>query len=356
MQWKYRPDFQIVPGIHLSYGKQGIRTTIGSNVNEEATGLNKEKLKFQLYKPFDAHHEIKSAHVTTLTSNSLTEFKNLLLTSNTIYDETNQLVQKESKEKRELESRLNKLQKSLFKFLYKKRIGRLTSELHILNEKLNELEEQLEYSKVSLKIDSDESFSELFQLARKSFSFLAQSEKKWDFTSSRFINKIVARTSASNIITRSEIQLTLKNLTILHSDEQAICFHNMNGGDLYFYPGFMIVYDSKQEFAVVDYNEISIDFNQTRFIESDIVPKDSNIIDHTWYKVNKDGSPDRRFNNNYKIPIALYGELHFKSETGLNEIYCFSNLEYTQLFYKAFFDYVDSIKKASALFKEFNQQ
>jgi hypothetical protein len=354
MQWKYRPDFQILPGVHLTYGKQGIKTTIESNVNEETIHLDKQKLKFQLYKPFETHHEIKSAHINILTSNSLTEFKNLLFTSNTIYDETNQLLQKEIKEKRELESRLNKLQKSLFKFLYKKRIERWISELYILNEKVNELEEQLEYSKISLEIDSDESFSELFQLARKSFSFLIQSEKKWDFTSSRFTNKIAERTSASNIITRSEIQLTLKNLTILHSDEQAMCFHNMNGGDLYFYPGFMIVYDSKQEFAVIDYNEISIELNQTRFIESDIVPKDSNIIDHTWYKVNKDGSPDRRFSNNYKIPIALYGELHFKSKTGLNEIYCFSNLESAQLFYKAFFDYIDSIKKANALFKEFN--
>jgi len=33
----------------------------------------------------------------------------------------------------------------------------------------------------------------------------------------------------------------------------------------------------------------------------------------------KNGGPDRRFKNNRQLPICLYSELWFKSNTGLNE-------------------------------------
>ena len=60
--------------------------------------------------------------------------------------------------------------------------------------------------------------------------------------------------------------------------------------------------------------------NTTRFIESDTVPHDAKVVDRTWRFVNKNGDPDRRFNNNHEIPVCLYGELALGTETGLTEI------------------------------------
>ncbi|HUA82098.1 MAG TPA: hypothetical protein VL997_17095, partial [Dyella sp.] len=49
------------------------------------------------------------------------------------------------------------------------------------------------------------------------------------------------------------------------------------------------------------------------------------IISHTWKHPNKDGGPDRRFNNNYQIPVCRYEALHLSSASGLNELVEFSH-------------------------------
>ena len=42
---------------------------------------------------------------------------------------------------------------------------------------------------------------------------------------------------------------------------------------------------------------------------------------------NKNGTPDRRYVDNPEIPVMLYGEIHWKSATGLSEAFQFSNAE-----------------------------
>lgn len=52
------------------------------------------------------------------------------------------------------------------------------------------------------------------------------------------------------------------------------------------------------------------------------VPKDTQIIDYTWQFVNKNGSPDRRYNNR-KLPVCLYSQINITSPEGLNvELQC----------------------------------
>lgn len=60
-------------------------------------------------------------------------------------------------------------------------------------------------------------------------------------------------------------------------------------------------------------------FTESRFIEEAPIPPDSQVVGRTWAKVNKDGTPDRRFKGNYEIPIVGYGRLTMTSTTGLNE-------------------------------------
>jgi hypothetical protein len=66
---------------------------------------------------------------------------------------------------------------------------------------------------------------------------------------------------------------------------------------------------------------------RTRFVEQDAVPSDAQVVDQTWRYVNRNGGPDRRFNNNRQIPIVLYAELHLTSPRGLNIVVESSNLD-----------------------------
>ena len=43
------------------------------------------------------------------------------------------------------------------------------------------------------------------------------------------------------------------------------------------------------------------------------------VVDRTWKYVNKSSGPDKRFKDNRELPIVLYEDIHFTSNTGLNE-------------------------------------
>jgi hypothetical protein len=63
------------------------------------------------------------------------------------------------------------------------------------------------------------------------------------------------------------------------------------------------------------------------------------IFGETWAKVNKNGTPER-FKDNYKIPIVDYGEVEFKSNTGINEVFLFSNPTKANNFVEAYKTYI----------------
>lgn len=82
------------------------------------------------------------------------------------------------------------------------------------------------------------------------------------------------------------------------------------GRSYYFMPDGLFIFDS-QGVACVNYLDIDIECHTTRFIEDD-APSDAQIVDYTWQYANKNGGPDGRFNNNYRLPICLYGVLSLK--------------------------------------------
>ncbi|MNR35363.1 hypothetical protein D3C85_1532040 [compost metagenome] len=99
------------------------------------------------------------------------------------------------------------------------------------------------------------------------------------------------------------------------------------------------MHSSALQFAVIGLNEMSFFQSYSRFIETGTIPSDTKIIDKTWAKVNKNGSPDKRFKGNYQIPVVQYGEISLSTNTGLNERYHFSNYEFTKKFGSTFGTY-----------------
>jgi len=342
-----------MPGVKLQYGSKGIHTEFTTPEIPEQEKFDAEKLKHQLFKPYDAVHEIKSMATGTMTSESLRPLKAVLLASDKAFHETSALLKEKTAQFASWSAKAQRLENSFFKFLFMTKIQNLHIRLAALRPEIEELKQQQELSTVHLAIDTQDEYNRLFDNIRKAFELLTTARKKWDFTSTRQNNRVAERTSASQSITRSEISISRKGLPILISTAPALCFHNMNGGDLYFYPGFLVVYESKQHFDLISYNDIEILFHQLRFIENETVPSDANVVGKTWHKVNKDGSPDRRFAQNYQIPIVCYGEIRFSSVSGLNEVYCFSNVEYSSLFAKAITDYADALKSAEQLLHQF---
>src|SRR5438552_3075059 len=98
---------------------------------------------------------------------------------------------------------------------------------------------------------------------------------------------------------------------------------------LYVCPDRILVYQGS-EVGAVRYEDLTVVDSVTRFIESEGVPADATVVDHTWRCVNNNGTPDRRFRNNKQIPVALYGELVLRSSAGLNLLFQVSSVSATK--------------------------
>jgi hypothetical protein len=77
---------------------------------------------------------------------------------------------------------------------------------------------------------------------------------------------------------------------------------------LFFFPD-QILLQRPSSIESWQYSELLATSGTIRFVESDRLPHDAQVVDHTWQYVNKNGSPDRRFANNRRLPVALYGTL-----------------------------------------------
>jgi hypothetical protein len=88
-------------------------------------------------------------------------------------------------------------------------------------------------------------------------------------------------------------------------------------------PDVILVQD-RNRFGAVQYADLNLRWQPSRFIETERVPSDTTVVGHTWKYPNKNGGPDRRFKDNRQIPICLYESVHFKSNSGINELVEFS--------------------------------
>lgn len=73
-------------------------------------------------------------------------------------------------------------------------------------------------------------------------------------------------------------------------------------------------------------------FRSARFVEEETPPADATVVDQTWRYVNRNGGPDRRFNNNRELPICLYGKIDLRASKGVNQRIQCSRVEAAERF------------------------
>jgi hypothetical protein len=388
MAWRFRKRVKIIPGVYLNFSTSGISTTIGPrgfsvNIGSKGTFLNSgipgtglynrvplhsnvennieknnaqdnaEKLKYLLDQTYDGSEPIKSKSIEQLTGNGLANLKETIIAAHKEYSEISTDLETRNRQKTIVDNRLYKNRRSIFKFLFKKRIERLEQESGELQEELDELSEQQRLSGVELRINNDNTFESLYKNVERGYVLVTSCLKIWDVTASKSIDRVQQRSFAGTQVTRVEVGARIESSDLIQTTAVPLKLENKNGGDLYFFPGFVIIHEKALDFAILDYSEFDLEFINTQFVESESVPADSKVLGNTWAKVNKDGSRDKRFSGNYSMPIANYGQINFKSSTGLNESFLFSNAGHAELFYKALTEYISAIKIATSLLDQF---
>ena len=116
--------------------------------------------------------------------------------------------------------------------------------------------------------------------------------------------------------TRSKIALS-KRLPYYIKTNQSFVYFKLKSEKMVILPDRILICKNGR-FGAINYDNLTISAVDKRFVEEGIVPRDAFQVGKTWKYVNKNGSPDRRFNNNYLIPVCLYGYLTLTSANGLN--------------------------------------
>lgn len=367
MSWRFRRRVKLIPGVYLNFSKSGISTSVGFrgasiNIGKHGTYLNsgipgtgiynRQKIssdnkKDNLQKfpsqeaPFTESEEgsIISVDADEITSQNMQGIKEAIINANQQRQDLNRDISKVNSTMKFTKTKLILSYIFLIGFFRKKIKNNILRDIETQKNTIAQLELQKENSFVNLDIDFDDEIKVMYEKVVLSFKNLISSIKIWDITHAVHQDNIASRSFATTIEQKKEVRFEYKSLEDIKSKYSSLLFKNANGSDMYFYPNFIVVKASEGKFGLVDFKELEFRFSTTRFEERDQVPKDSKVIDTTWAKVNKNGTPDKRFKDNYQIPIVRYGTINLKTATGLNEEYEFSNYEYCEQFAQDFLDY-----------------
>lgn len=373
MAWGFRRRIKIIPGVYLNLSKSGISTSIGIrganltlgktgaylNTGIPGTGIYQrqklangksanQKNQFVLVEHSEQHiyaeKEIISADVQEITSQDMQGIKDSILLAHQQRIELNGDLQKVKSKLASTKLKLTLSYLLLYGLISKGIAEKIKADILEQKEVISELENQIKNCFVNLEIDFDEEFDLKYKNLVATFKNLCNCHKIWDVTSASLQDTVKSRSSAGTLVDKKEVRFGFKNLPDIKYDFDAMYFKNANGADLYFYPNFIVMFSSKRKFAIIGFEEVGFYHRSVRFTETGKIPKDSRVIDRTWAKVNKNGTPDKRFKGNYQILVVKYGEIQLSTDTGVNEEYEFSNYEFSEDFAIAFKDYQNLLK------------
>ncbi len=382
MSWRFRRSFKVIPGLKLNLSKSGLSLSIGGapftlNVGRKGayttssipgTGLSfRQRVsgksdasrswppspvitrvlpqvprpELHSSRPGGPIQEIRSASSDILTSKSLVDLKELIQTTHEEREGIRaDLIRAKDQEDGARPRYLSWEQGWLLKRLLRKSFLRRKEMADMASAKIEELEEQLQLTSVNTFAELSDEQSQRYIRMRDDFSKLAGCGAIWDLTSQETVDNARERTSVGVRISRKLVKFSLGSSELIQWEQEVPHLENANGGDLYLYPGFILYRGPENAFAVIAYHDLEVTAVGFRCQSDEEVPSDAKIVGRTWVKVNKDGTPDRRFVNNREIPIAFYGELTLKTEAGLWESYQFSNPEALERFVTSWRDFV----------------
>lgn len=175
--------------------------------------------------------------------------------------------------------------------------------------------------KINLEYTLEEDIEYRYKEKMQQWLYLNNCNKVWqDIQFSNVTNKKI-NAGASTNIKRIPFKFTRKTPFYLSMNVETVQMVLKQEKLILLPDKILIIRGSKV--GAVNYNSVSIKISDIRFIESMGVPKDAQIIDYTWQFVNKNGSPDRRYKNNRKLPVCLYSQINITSPEGLNvELQC----------------------------------
>lgn len=371
MGLRFRQSFEVFPGVRLnlsgsgitaSFGVDGATVNVGARGVRSAIGVPGSGLSFTTnpftpsvsptprasmppsgfaptYAPAQPMREINSASVEQLTSHSLIELRDLIAKARSQRKEVDQDLAEAQATHEAGSAELGRRQRSWFRWFMKRRIAELEASVPEAADEVQRLTEWQGLTHIDVSFETSDAAQRAYGALVRAFEALRQSKAIWDITSDRDTDRVRERSAASRTLDRKPVQIDFSSSDLVRFTGHAIRFGNINGEDILIYPGVVIMPRADGAFALIELREVDLQYHAVRFIEDQAVPPDAAVVGQTWAKVNKNGSRDMRFRDNYQIPVVQYGRLLFTSPGGVQEEYQFSDANAAGEFARAFDTY-----------------
>lgn len=171
--------------------------------------------------------------------------------------------------------------------------------------------------KLDLTYEMDDINQKKFDALNEFLVELKNNRKLWQIGSSTRVYNTKYNAGAGNNVSRTKVSLVNKMPWYINHNIDIYCL-NLKSEKIFFTPDRMLIFKKFGRVGCRKYNDMVAGFSTTNFVETEAVPKDAEIVSYTWRYVNKSGGPDKRFNNNVRIPVCKYGEISLESEDGIN--------------------------------------
>lgn len=158
------------------------------------------------------------------------------------------------------------------------------------------------------------------------WQLLVEGDKEWQILTEQQNANVRNHAGASRSLKRAECKIAMGHPFYIKTNVDTIQIILHNKESLIILPD-KVLFVRKRKVGAIDYSDFIINVSSTRFVESDPVPKDAQIVGQTWQYVNKNGTPDRRHKDNKQFPVCMYGQITLRSASGLNVELHISNLQ-----------------------------
>lgn len=128
----------------------------------------------------------------------------------------------------------------------------------------------------------------------------------WEITDETAIANQKTNSGADHGFQRFEVKRPQKTPFYIVSNSPAL-YVKLKSKRILFLPGNSIITQKGSKFGMVEYFAGQVKAYKERFVESGVVPTDAEVVGQTYKYVNKDGSPDGRYNDNPTYSVCLYG-------------------------------------------------
>jgi hypothetical protein len=137
---------------------------------------------------------------------------------------------------------------------------------------------------------------------------------------------------------------------VLSATWPGLALRSREGMSFSVFPGFTLVSRRADEadLVVSDIREASVRMRELRIAEAGKAPGDAAFVGETWEKVNRDGTPDRRYASNARLAIFAYGLIETSAGSGDRMWWLVSDRRAALAFAEAFQAFQGALRNALA--------